>query len=136
MLVKDHPFVEKITGSETNNLGTFYFLENVVIAEFKDGAIINIKNLEATDKAIKKYFGDKNFALICNRIAPYSIDLNDTAAFNENYKNLKADATVFYSNIGRNTWELESQFFNYPRKSCDNIEQAMTWVLNELKKHH
>jgi len=83
---------------------------------------------------VKKYFYNKPFVYISNRINIYSID---PTIYHEATKisNLIGVAVVSKNERQRKLTELESKFFDKKLKYFTNIKEALTWKNKILKNH-
>ncbi|MBU2929774.1 hypothetical protein [Winogradskyella psychrotolerans] len=113
-------------------LGTVYFYENFLVAEFKEGVDITFKNFDELSFLIKTHFKDKPIGFITNRVNSYSVNVNDAKDFNKTFVNLKAYATVCYNSLTEGVIEIESQFFKFNRKVFKNMDTAISWVEKTL----
>ncbi|WP_139181102.1 hypothetical protein [Winogradskyella thalassocola] len=105
-----------------------------MVAEFKEGADITFKNFEELSFLIKTHYKDQPIGFITNRVNSYSVNVNDAKNFNETFGNLKAYATIAYSNLTERIIEIESHFFKFNRKVFKDFDTAISWVEETLSK--
>lgn len=132
MLVKESPYYSKVKSHKIIELGNLYFFEHYFIAEFHEGVNIDYKNFMETTLLIKEFFGDKDFGFIGNRINSYSIVITDAPLFNNEFKNLKAYATVTYSAFADTIISVENHFFKFNKKNFTSLIEAVSWVEKTL----
>jgi hypothetical protein len=135
MLVKESPFYNKVKSHKIIELGNLYFFENYFIGEFHEGVNIDFKSFIEAKILIKEFFGDNDFGFIGNRINSYSIVLTDAPLFNNEFKNLKAYATVTYSAFADTIISVENHFFKFNKQNFTSLIEAVTWVENTLNKN-
>jgi len=133
MSITDYKNTNELSDYQEVNIGKLYFFEHFVITEFNEGVHINFDSFKETKEAIIKFFGNKEFGVITNRINTYSLDLNDANRFNESFPNLKAYAVVCNTLFGKGIFEVENQFFTYNRKIFKILEDAISWVEETLE---
>jgi len=104
----------------------FSIFENFIIAVMHEGVTVvpehNIILLELAEK----YFKDRPFAYITNRINSYSVD---PKVFEETskIKNLVAFAVVSQSDVRIANATFERQFVSKPHKSFKKLIDAIAW---------
>ncbi|NNC46354.1 MAG: hypothetical protein HKN99_10775, partial [Winogradskyella sp.] len=54
------------------SIGDVYFFENFFIGEFYEGLDLNFENFEEVTHLIKRYYQNKPFGFIANRINSYA----------------------------------------------------------------
>lgn len=134
MSIADSPYYEKLIFKKTIDLGDLYFFKNFLVCEFNEGININFDNFNEAKTEIEKRFGNMEFGFISNRIHSYSILVTDAPIFNEIFKNLKAYATVTYSELASKVFEVENHFFKFNRRNFNNLQEAIQWVEYNLKE--
>jgi hypothetical protein len=134
MSIVDCPYYEKLIHKKTIALGELYFFEKFLVCEFNEGVDIDFLNFNEAKIEINKQFGTNDFGFIGNRIHSYSIIITDAPLFNEEFKNLKAYATITYSKLASKVFEIENHFFNFNRKNFSDLGEAIQWVEKNLKK--
>jgi len=110
-------------------IGTFYFFENYMVAEIKEGIALAYENATEMLNLAKEYFGNKTpFVYITNRINSYSF--NPTVHFKTValFPNLIGYATVTYDEINHEIAQLEESFMNRPAKNFRTLEDAIQWA--------
>ncbi|MFD2917869.1 hypothetical protein [Psychroserpens luteus] len=134
MSIVDFPYYEDLIFKKTIDIGDLYFFKKFVVCEFNEGININFDNFNEAKIEIEKQYGNTSFGFISNRIHSYSILVTDAPIFNEIFKNLKAYATVTYSELASKVFEIENHFFNFNRRNFDNLEDAIQWIEYHLKE--
>ncbi|MBU2920246.1 hypothetical protein KO504_02755 [Winogradskyella psychrotolerans] len=113
-------------------LGTVYFYEHFLLAEFNEGVDVTFRNFDELAFLVKTHYEDKPIGFISNRINSYSINVNDAKNFNDTFSNLKAFATISYSNLTERIIEIENHFFKFNRKVFNDFNTAINWVEDTL----
>ena len=114
------------------NLGTLHLFDNYIIAEFNEGVDINFENFSEVTEIIKSTYKDQPFGFIGNRVNSYSMDLKDAELYNKTFPNLKAYAVVAYKALTHRVFEIENRFFDFNREAFNNLEDAISWVEDNL----
>ncbi len=120
--------IEKLVKRHDLAVGTFYFYENYMVAEIKEGIALAYENATEMLGLAKEYFGNKTpFVYIINRINSYSF--NPTAHFKTValFPNIVGYATVTYDEINHDIAQLEESFMNRPTKKFRALEEAIEW---------
>lgn len=121
---------------ETHKLkiGTFYFLDNIVIAEINEGVHLDFKSSEDFFKAAHAFFGTtKPFGYISNRINKFSVSPVDFANYSLKLENIKSFCAITYNNYYDNmNIEIEKRFYTKPFYSTTTINDAIDWTRNVL----
>lgn len=110
-------------------VGTFYFYENYIVAEVKEGIAFTLENAAEMLELAKTYYGNITpFAYISNRINSYSF--NPTAHFKTvaMFPNFQGYATVTYDDVNHDIAHLEQSFMNRPTQNFRSLEDAIAWV--------
>ncbi len=133
MSITECPIYKNLKSKKDIGLGTLFFFEKFVVAEFNDGVTIDFESLSKYRPLLKEHFGDKEFGFISNRINSYAIVLTDAPKFYLNGSNLKAYATVTYNPLAEKVFNIENHFFKFNKKNFQSIDDAISWVENTLK---
>jgi len=110
-------------------VGMFYFYENYMVAEIKEGIAFTLENATEMLELAKAYYGNTTpFAYISNRINSYSF--NPTAHFKTvaMFPNFVGYATVTYDDINHDIAQLEKSFMNRPAQNFRTLADAIDWV--------
>jgi hypothetical protein len=54
--------------------------------------------------------------------------------FNDTFKNLKAYATVTYTDMASKVSEIENYFFSFNKQDFNDLEDAIQWVKHNLEE--
>lgn len=127
-LKTDTPFIRY----EALDIGDFFFFENFLIIELKEGVTVTLQSFSEAETLMKQVFGNNKFGFIANRINSYAIKVEDMKIFNERFKNLAAYATVTYTELSVKVFEIENCFFNFNRKKFNSLTNAIEWVNNTV----
>lgn len=134
--VKDIPFFKNIKEIREYQFGTFYFFDGLVIAEINAGATFGWEMAKRAIEAAQDVFGkDMPIAYISNRVNEYHVVPADWAKFYANRNQLN-----FYSVVGHTTGSfaslvMERMFFKKSIKQFTDLEEAISWSLEQLKDH-
>ncbi|MBU2927220.1 hypothetical protein [Winogradskyella psychrotolerans] len=119
------------------SFGTLYETEYFLLSELNEG--IHVDHHIASELISR--FSDlilrgHKIGYIANRYNSYSFDPQLWVDFNNDYDAFIASAIVTYSDFSYLNASLEKQFFSKSLKRCDNLEQAIEWIMNlkEFKK--
>ncbi|MBW1295533.1 hypothetical protein [Aquimarina litoralis] len=118
-------------------LGTYFFYEEYIIAEIKEGVTITLGKLQDLIPIIRKHYGDgKPFTYISNRINSHSIIPTDYLECPFTYmENFKGYAVVIYNEVNEISTEIEKYFAKKPFYNFSNLKDAINWSKKEnLKK--
>ena len=110
-------------------VGAFYFYENFMVSEVKDGVAFTYDNAQEMLELAKMYYGKLTpFVYISNRINSYSF--NPTAHFKTTamFPNLKGYAVVVYDNMNKEIAQMEQSYFSTPVNIFNTLEDAINWV--------
>ncbi|WP_281541985.1 hypothetical protein [Maribacter aestuarii] len=110
-------------------IGSFYYYENYMVAEVKEGIAVSLENSMEMLKLTKMYYGNSTpFVYITNRKNSYSF--NPTAHFKtaQMFPNLKGYAVVIYDHMNKDIAEMEKSFLNTNVRIFDSLVEAINWV--------
>ncbi|ALJ03881.1 hypothetical protein APS56_01365 [Pseudalgibacter alginicilyticus] len=136
MSVTESTLYPSVIAQETIALGNLFFFDNYVIAEFHEGVNISYENFKESKVLMKKYFGNRKFGFIGNRINSYSIVISEAPLFNETFKNLSAYATVTYNAFAEKVFDVENHFFKFNKKNFTCLLESTNWVEKTLKNQY
>tara|TARA_R110000796_G_scaffold37722_3_gene95129 strand:- start:83975 stop:84376 length:402 start_codon:yes stop_codon:yes gene_type:complete len=111
------------------DIGDFFFYENFLVAEVKEGIAFSFENAKEILGLAKMYYGNKTpFVYITNRKNSYSF--NPTSHFKTVplFPNLKGFAAVVYDSINQEIAVMEQSFFSKPVNIFYNLDDAIDWV--------
>lgn len=117
-------------------IGTFYFLDHLVISEIKEGAHIDLNSSEEFFKIAKDFFFDNRpFGYIANRINNFTISPLDLANYILKLKNLESFCAVTYNNhFDDMNIAIEKRFHKKPFYNTEDIEDAICWTKNIISQ--
>ena len=133
MRVENSNLLDDIIIRTEESLGNLYFLSNLLITEFNEGAHISLKSTELLIKKIEKFYGNKRFGVICNRVFPYSIVPLEIAEFKTVFKNLSAYAVVGHNKAGLMNVNIENNFCKSNDVVFDDLITAVNWMEDKLQ---
>ncbi|MGB3606307.1 MAG: hypothetical protein WA775_11090 [Psychroserpens sp.] len=134
MSIRDNPAFKNLIYKKTVELGDLYFFEKMVVSELHEGVHVNFENFSEARIEIEHFYGQRHFGFIANRIQPYSITLTDANLYNDIFKNLRAYATVTYTELASKVVEVENYFFKFNKRNFKDLDEAIDWVQEELQK--
>ncbi len=105
-----------------------------MIAQVKDGTILEPENNDELNKIAQKHFEGKNFVYISNRVFEYNVSPM-TYIETSKISNLKGVAIVTNTDIGRKTASFESKFYTKDFMVVSTIEDAINWAVHVLEKY-
>ncbi len=115
------------------DFGKVKILNDIVIAEMKEGITFDINYNTEFLKFCKDHFKEKSYGYISHRVHSYSVNPTvyiDTAK----NSNMRAIAIVSSDPINKGNADVEKQFFEYPFEVFNTLEQAIQWMNNTLIK--
>ncbi|GAA4110405.1 hypothetical protein GCM10022393_07440 [Aquimarina addita] len=122
-------YKEQFLERHENEMGSFFFYKNFIIAEMKEGVALNYENSKMQYELGKKYYGNKTpFVYISHRLNSYSITPTDHYKSVKTFPNLVGLAIVSYSSITIKVAELEKAFLDIPVNISDNLDDALYWA--------
>ncbi|WP_179345177.1 hypothetical protein [Winogradskyella ursingii] len=125
------PIVIKQTSTKVGNL---YFLNHLVVAEFNEGAHLDLESFRAPLKDIIRHFGSlQPFGLIANRVNSYSISLLDMPEVTASLPNLAAYGIVTHNEAGRMNAIIETKFCESTDFCFDNLYEGLDTVYRRVK---
>nr|WP_298793011.1 hypothetical protein [uncultured Allomuricauda sp.] len=133
--VTDIDLFKRIREIREFEFGKFYFFDNLVISEMKEGVTLNWNMAKkAIDAAYEVIGKDKPIAYISNRINKYYVVPSDWAKFYKHRHQLS-----FYSVVGNTKGSfaslvLERMFFQNSIKQFSDLEEAVAWSLAKIEK--
>lgn len=133
--VTDIDLFKRIREIREFEFGKFYFFDNLVISEMKEGVTLNWNMAKkAIDAAYEVIGKDKPIAYISNRINNYYVVPSDWAKFYKHRHQLS-----FYSVVGNTKGSfaslvLERMFFQNSIKQFSDLEEAVAWSLAKIEK--
>ena len=133
MRVENSDLLDDIIVRTDESLGSLYFLNNLLITEFTEGAHISLESTALLLEKIKQFYGTKPFGVICNRVFPYSIEPLDIAQFKEVFKNLSAYAVVGHSKASLMNANIENTFCKSDDVVFNDLISAVDWMENKLQ---
>ncbi|GAA4277800.1 hypothetical protein [Aquimarina mytili] len=113
----------------TLDIGVFYFYQNFVIGEIKEGLNLNFESGKELFNLTKTHY--KNiipFVYISNRVHSYSFIPTGHYKSSKLFPNLKGYAIVVYDNINLKIAELEQTFMSWPNQIFTNLDDAIDWA--------
>ncbi|WP_343764378.1 STAS/SEC14 domain-containing protein [Gangjinia marincola] len=107
--------------------GCFYFFEDYVIGELKEGILLDKKlNKEMIDLCLDHY-STKSFVYISNRMQSYAVDPMIYLQCSR-IKQLKGIAVVAEKESQRLNTAIEKHFFQKPFEAFESLTEAKIWV--------
>ncbi|NCT16939.1 MAG: hypothetical protein COZ75_07720 [Flavobacteriaceae bacterium CG_4_8_14_3_um_filter_34_10] len=104
----------------------FSIFNNFIIAVINEGITVMPEHNEVLLKLAKKYFKNRPFAYITNRIHSYAVD---PKVYLETSKieNLVAFAVVSQQKLSTSNTQVEKMFLNKPYKNFEHLLEAIHW---------
>lgn len=109
-----------------------YVFPKYIIAQVREGTVLEPKNNDELKKIAQKHFEGKNFVYISNRYFDYNVS---PMIYHETSKipNLVGMCIVTTTKIGKRTSQFESTFYSKDFFIADNIEDAINWTVHLLE---
>ncbi|WP_299437691.1 hypothetical protein [uncultured Aquimarina sp.] len=119
---------EKLLHKHDLNIGSFYFYNNFLVSEIKEGITLSIENSSKLFELVKTYYGNKTpFFYIANRKNSYSFVPTGHYKFVELFPNGKGFAVVAYDSTSIRIAKFEKSFINAPTGIFSNLKEAIEW---------
>lgn len=132
--VRDVSFFKGIRQIHEFPFATFYFFDDLVISEIKEGVVYDWEMSRKGIAAAKEFFGNNMpIAYISNRVNNYQVNAADWAKFFKNRHQLWVYCIVGYNHRNFASIILEKVFFKNPIKKFNDLEEAINWTLDQLK---
>ncbi|GGD94621.1 hypothetical protein [Planktosalinus lacus] len=113
------------------NFGELSIFDNFIIAVIKEGVNLTIDDNESLIDVAEKYFKNRPFAYITNRIYSYSVNPKIYLETSK-IENLVAFAVVSQNNLSISNAEFEKQFLTKPHKSFNKLIDAINWCEEKI----
>ena len=118
------------------NSGTYYFFEDFIISEIREGLLFNWEMAQELINLAEKHYGKNNkVAYISNRVYSYSLVPQDWLKFFKARNSISAFAVVSYSKYERSDILLERLFFKSKIKKFFDLTEAVIWAREQQKKY-
>ncbi len=106
--------------------------DNYVVVVMKEGINLTPKYNDVLVEITNKYYANKPFVYITNRINSYSVD---PKIYYETSKieNLKGFAVVSKNYQAKINAQIEQRFFNKPFEIFSNLDDALEWAEKFIK---
>lgn len=125
---------KQIREAREYQFGKFYFFDGLVISEINQGVTFNWSMAQKVIKDAQLLFGkDLPISYISNRINQYHIVPADWAKFFNNRHQLDLYCVVGSCQKSFASLVLEKVFFITPIKKFQDLEEAIAWVLPQIK---
>ena len=109
--------------------------DNFMVSSISEGVTFDLQHLALFVDIFRKYFGDRPFVSIANRVNDYAIN---PACFKENIQipNLLGIGVVCYNDASLQIAKFEKKFYDSIYETFLSIEEAFAWAdaLLESKK--
>jgi len=131
--VKHIDFFKNIRHIREFEFGVFYYFDNLVISEMKEGIIFSWQMAEKALHAAYEVFGEKTpVTYISNRINGYFIAPTDWIKFYRNRHKLHLYSVVGYTRGNILSFFLEQFFFRKSIRKFNDIEEAIQWSIEKI----
>ncbi|WP_299887978.1 hypothetical protein [uncultured Lacinutrix sp.] len=131
MKIIESPLYNLVLETHNLDIGIFYFFNNIIISEIKEGVHIDLKNSKSFFETTNKFYQDRPFVYISNRINKFSISPLDFAKFSFELNNVKAYSAIVYNSFfDKMNAEIEKRFSHIPFYIAINLEDAFNWSNN------
>lgn len=104
-----------------------------MIAQVREGTVLEPKNNDELNKIAQKHFAGKNFVYISNRVFDYNVS-PITYLGTSKIDNLIGMAIVSNTEIGQKTAKFESKFYSKDFMVVSTVEDAINWAVHLLEK--
>ncbi len=115
------------------NFGKVSFVDNILIAELKEGVLFDVESNRVLLELGKKTFKDQNYGYISNRVNSYAVN---PMVYLESAKapTLKAIAVVTTDDVCKQNAFLEKQFYKESNSFgiFATLEEAIEWIREKI----
>lgn len=111
----------------THKLGDFWFFEDFIWAEMKEGIHLKIEDAQDIVKLGYHYYKTSGCYYVSNRINSYSTQVSDFIPL-EKLPFLKGFVMINYSRSNEIVSNVEQLFFKKPFKIFHEEEEAVRWL--------
>lgn len=133
--LKESDLVPEISDVFQNEIGTLYFLKDIVVAEINEGIHLNYILAKTLFEAIKLFYQDyESFGYISNRINDYSFSPLELGKLLGNLPNLKLYSVVSHSKLNTMNANLEKRFCKVQYENFTDVYTAKNWMTSALYK--
>lgn len=117
-----------------NELAYVELYENYILSSIKEGILFEEDSLNWFIMIFDKYYPNKPFGYIADRIYPYTINpmMYQLTSMHER---LDAMAIVSYSELGKQNALFEKGFFSKPLDVFSSVHEAKDWLFKTLDKN-
>ena len=133
MKIENSIVASRVVKQTRLNAGILHFFNNFAVVEFNEGIHIDLNTARNTINEMLKFYGQKPFGLIANRVNSYSIALLDINQVKSIVPNLVAYGVVSHNKAGRMNAKIESGFCKTQEISFDNLYECINTVYNRVK---
>jgi hypothetical protein len=121
--------------NKTIDLGFVYLelTEHCVVATVKEGILIELDHVAEIHEVFGKYYSERNFGYIDNRIYQHAINLSPDL-YKIRYSKLVCLAIVCYTESCYKNAHFEKAFYNWPFEVFKNMEEAEQWIAEWVAK--
>lgn len=132
MRVENSPYKESVLKTYELDSGLYYFFDEYIIAENKEGIIFSWETAKVIIDLKYQFYGDRKITYISNRVNSYSVVPQDWLKFFEQRHEVLGVAIVTYSDLGIMNVTLEKLFFRSKLKRFERLEAAIDWAKSLL----
>ena len=120
---------DRIIETHSVKSGKFYFLKDIVVAEFNEGVHIEFNSSQEYISLIIDFYGhERPFGYICNRINDFSISPLDYPKFNRVLYNLTVYGIVNNNHFDHINCSIEKRFCDKPYQVYTDLYTAYNQV--------
>jgi len=115
----------------SNEFAEIKIYEDFIISCTKEGLVFDQERLKSFFELVDKFYPNKKFGYIANRIYDYAIDpmIYHTVSVHEN---LSAIAIVCHNSKQRDMALYEKTFYPRNFEIFSNVEDAIYWIKNTI----
>lgn len=131
--VREIEFFKNIREIREYEFGVFYFFDNLVISEIKEGVLFDWEMATKAVEAAYEVIGrDNPIAYISNRVNSYSVVAADWRKFYFNRHQLDVYSVVGNTHGSFASLVLERMFFRNNIRQFSDLEEAIEWSLSKI----
>ncbi|WP_194851176.1 hypothetical protein [Nonlabens antarcticus] len=119
---------------KNTDFAEFFLFEHYVIAQLKEGALLEPKNNKQTIKIVEEHYASEPFVYIANRNFAYNVSPMTYLQSSE-IENLIGICIVTQTEISQNTAHFEGRFFKKEFLVIGTIEEGINWAMDLVSSY-
>jgi hypothetical protein len=114
---------------------SFELYDTYLIATVSEGVVLGKKEMQTFHKIFLKYYGNRPFGYISNRINDYTVNPLYYKEVEKHDLNIVAISTLCFSEESYKMAVFAEQFFNWPHKAFYTLEECIAFIDTHYKNY-